>query len=271
MKEYCRIELGHPTPLVTAAIHDGHHIRENLIGLSGLSDSERLREEDPYTGVWAELSPNQIIGQHSRFEFDLNRPPDKAIYRVPSDAWGLNVWEQEPSRQMLDHSRQIYQDIYQEIKDKVSQLVQRVGIVVILDIHSYNHRRQGPDAPEDDPELNPEINVGTGTMDRDFWATLVDGFITDLSGFDYMGRHLDVRENIKFKGGYFPSFIHRHFKESVCCISVEMKKFFMDEWSGKPDWPQIDAIGQALKSTLPGIREEISLRQMNLNKDPKVL
>ena len=271
MSEYCTIELSHSTPLVTAAIHDGHRMSENLIGLSGLTETKRLREEDPFTGVWARLSPNQIIGQHSRFEFDLNRPPEKAIYILPSDAWGLNVWEQEPSGHLLDRSRAVYQEIYQQIQAGIDRLVQRFGIVVILDLHSYNHRRLGPDAPPEDPDLNPEINIGTGTMDRDYWATLVDRFITELSGFNYMGRQLDVRENIKFKGGYFPRFIHQNFKESVCCISVEMKKFFMDEWSGKPDWPQIDAIGEALKNTLPGILEEISLRKKGSNIDSQAL
>lgn len=270
MNEYCTIALNSPTPLVTAAIHDGHRLSKNLIPLSGLSDSERFREEDPFTGVWATLSKNQIIAKHSRFEFDLNRPPEKAIYLVPEDAWGLHVWKEQPSGSMLDHSLQTYHDIYARIKEGLSLLVQKFGTVVILDIHSYNYRREGPDGPPADPLLNPEVNLGTGTMDREYWGPLVDRFIKDLKGYEFMGRELDVRENVKFKGGYFPLWIHTNFKKSVCCISVEFKKFFMDEWSGIPDQKKIDGLREALKGTLPGLLEEASMPRNNPETGPRV-
>lgn len=270
MDEFCVIELDHATPLVTAAIHNGHKLSENLQRISALTEVERLREEDPYTGIWAKISENQIIAQRSRFEFDLNRSPEKAIYIVPSDAWGLNLWKKTPSDRILEQTRQRYAGIYDEIFEGLSKLIQRFGKIAILDLHSYNHRRGGPDAPPDDPALNPEINIGTGTMDRLYWAPVVDRFIEDLSAYDFQGRKLDVRENIKFRGGYFPTWIHSHFRHSACCISVEFKKFFMDEWSCRPDWDIIDNISEALLGTVPGLMEEISKRKTLLKKDDNV-
>ena len=258
MKDYCIISLKSPIPLVTAAIHNGHLLSENLLQISALKEAERLREEDPYTGIWGKISENHIIGQRSRFEFDLNRPSEKAIYLSPDDAWGLTVWKKAPSGKALEKTRGHYTEIYQRIYDGITSLIRKFGKVVILDLHSYNHRRGGPDAPPDDPSLNPDINIGTGTMDRDYWAPLVDRFIGDLRKFNFPGRQLDIRENIKFKGGYFPRWVHDNFKESACCISVEMKKIFMDEWTGKPDWDFIGTITDALKTTIDGLLEEIS-------------
>ena len=54
----------------------------------------------------------------------------------------------------------------------------------------------------------------------------------DLHAFDFLGRHLDVRENIKFIGRQFPTWVHSHYKQSACVLAVEFKKFYMDEWSG---------------------------------------
>ena len=42
--------------------------------------------------------------------------------------------------------------------------------IVVFDLHTYNHRRNGPDGPPADPAGNPQVNIGTGTMNRDRWA-----------------------------------------------------------------------------------------------------
>ncbi len=83
---------------------------------------------------------------------------------------------------------------------------------------------------------------------------MVDRLITELSCFDFHGRCLDVRENVKFQGGHFGRWVHQTFPERVCAIAIEFKKFFMDEWSGTPDLEQVQCIYEALESTLPGVR-----------------
>lgn len=267
MNEYCVIDLDSATPIVAAAIHNGHKLSKHQARITALTERERFREEDPYTGIWTKISGNRIVGQRSRFEFDLNRAPEKAIYILPADAWGLNLWEKPLSDKVIEQTLQQYTSIYQEIYEGLSNLIQRHGKIVILDLHSYNHRRGGPDAPPDHPELNPEINIGTGTMDREYWAHVVDRFISDLRSYEFQGKNWDIRENVKFRGGYFPSWVHSNFGESACCISVEMKKFFMDEWSGRPDWDAIDAVAEALAQTIPGLMIEIRKRKTILRKD----
>ena len=134
-----------------------------------------------------------------------------------------------------------------------SELEAQFNHFVVFDLHTYNHRRDGPNGAPADAAGNPEVNLGTGTMDRDRWAGIVDSFIHDLSAFDFLGRQLDVRENVKFRGGQLARWTHEHFPDSGCVISIEFKKFFMDEWTGVPDSAQLEAIQQSLQSTIPGI------------------
>jgi hypothetical protein len=94
-------------------------------------------------------------------------------------------------------------------------------------------------------------------MNRTYWASLVDRFIKDLGDYNYFDRSLDVRENIKFKGGHFSNWLHENFSPQVCCMSIEFKKFFMDEWTGKPEEKHITEIYTMLQSTLPGIINEL--------------
>jgi hypothetical protein len=86
----------------------------------------------------------------------------------------------------------------------------------------------------------------------------VDSFIADLSAFDFLGRQLDVRENIRFRGGHFSRWIHQTFPNTGCALAIEFKKFFMDEWTSEPDKVQLKAIYQALASTVPGIVEALA-------------
>ena len=241
------------SPLVATAIHDGHNLRPEVAAIMSLTDAERLREEDPFTGSWTNIADNQLIGSQSRFEVDLNRPREKAVYIHPEDAWGLHVWQETPSPAIIEQSLANYDAFYAAAHRLFSELETQFKHFVVFDLHTYNHRRDGPNGSLADAAGNPEVNLGTGTMDRDRWSPIVDSFIEDLSAFNFLGRQLDVRENIKFRGGQLARWTHEHFPDSGCVISIEFKKFFMDEWTGAPDSVQLEAIQQSLQSTIPGV------------------
>lgn len=246
-------------PLVAAAIHDGHEVRPEVAQLLALSDLDRLREEDPFTALWTLVAPTRIIGCRSRFEVDFNRPREKAIYVSPLDAWGLSVWQDTPPDNLVERSLAEYDRFYAATETLFVQLIERHERIVVYDLHTYNHRRRGPDAPPADAVDHPEVNIGTGTMsDRRNWAAVIDRFIVELSGFDFLGRTLDVRENVKFRGGNFAHWLHATFPDNVGVLSIEFKKFFMDEWTGEPDDPQVEAIRNALAATVPGVCEELA-------------
>lgn len=246
-------------PLIAAAIHNGHGVRPEVEQSLTLAPAERLREEDPFTGEWTTVGHTRIVGLRSRFEVDLNRPPDKAVYIKPEDAWGLDVWENGPAPSLIDRSMALYDAFYKDVARILDNTIRRSGGFVVFDLHSYNHRRGGPEAEPEDPELNPDVNVGTGTMNRDRWGPVVDAFIESLGSTEVMGRRLDVRENVKFYGGYFPEWIHTNYPEDGCALAIEFKKFFMDEWTGEPDREAVRAIERALRKAVDPVLKALQV------------
>ena len=200
--------------LFTTALHSGHDIRHELHSILLLTESCQLREEDPFTDELARISHNYIIPLRSRFEVDLNRKREEAVYLTPDDAWGLNVWLKQPTEVVIQRSLKEFDLFYAKLRQLLNRLESKYKRFIVFDLHSYNHRRNGPDGPPEDPRKNPDINIGTGTMERPRWASLVDHFIHDLRAYDYQGGHLDVRENVKFKGRQFATFVHTNFPAS---------------------------------------------------------
>ena len=244
-------------PIVATAIHDGHAVRPEVAERLALDDATRLREEDPGTGRLAEVAPTHLVALRSRFEVDLNRPRDRAVYQVADDAWGLVCWREACSQEVVARSLAQYDAFYAQLERILREREHRHGRFVVLDLHSYNHRRGGSDGPAADPELNPEVNVGTGSLDRARWGFLVDRFCADLAACEVRGHRLDVRENVKFQGGEMAAWIHRNFAATGCALAVELKKTFMDEWSGRFDEAHMAELGRALAATLPGLRESL--------------
>ena len=54
-------------------------------------------------------------------------------------------------------------------------------------------------------------------------------------GQQVAGRPLDVRENVRFKGRQLAAFVHERFPTTGCALAIEVKKTFMDEWTGVVD------------------------------------
>ena len=248
-------------PIVALAIHDGHEVRPEVLRLMALSEAGRLREEDPFTASWARVAPTRVVARRSRFEVDLNRPRETAVYLSPEDAWGLEVWRQQPSPELVASSLADYDAFYAALEVLYQDLLAVHDSVLVLDLHSYNHRRDGPEAAPADPEGNPQVNVGTGTMlDRSRWAAVIDGFIAELGAYAYPSGRLDVRENVRFRGGNCARWTHNRFPERVCVLSIEVKKFFMDEWTGQADPVLLAALGDGLRAAAPVALAELARR-----------
>ncbi|HMO83313.1 MAG TPA: N-formylglutamate amidohydrolase [Lacipirellulaceae bacterium] len=240
-------------PIVATAIHCGSYVRPTLEALMAVSGEERLREEDPFTDELAAVAATRLVGRRSRFEFDLNRTRDKAVYRRPEDAWGIHVWRMAPDDATVAETLQGYDLFYATARAVLAQLIAHHGAIVVLDIHTYNHRRDGPAAPPANSEENPEVNLGTGSLDRARWGHIVDGFMAALLHCPSSGRSLDVRENVRFRGGHFSCWVHENFPENACALAIEFKKTFMDEWTGLLDRRQLDGIQQALAGACQGL------------------
>jgi N-formylglutamate amidohydrolase len=231
--------------LVSTAIHAGHGLRPEVAARIGLDESERLREEDPYTDLLLGDLGTRIVVHRSRFEVDLNRPRESSVYLAPEDAWGLQVWRSALPVAVAERSRAVHDEFYAMLAEHLDRLAVD-GPFLVLDVHSYNHRRSGPDGDPEDAADNPEVNVGTGALDRGRWGHVVDDFVATLAREDVMGHRLDVRENVRFRGGFLSQWVARRYPETGCVLALEFKKTFMDEWTGRYDPDHVAQLRSAL-------------------------
>lgn len=89
------IKIDDYVPYVCAAVHNGHHFSKDLWKNCWHTEHERLYEEDPHTGQMISGLPITLIAHDSRFEYDLNRAPETAIYET---AWGKTLWKKPLSK-----------------------------------------------------------------------------------------------------------------------------------------------------------------------------
>ena len=244
------------SPVLATAIHAGHSLRPEIAEHMALEEEVRLREEDPYTDALTDFVPFRVVVDRSRFEIDLNRPRSEAIYASRDQAWGLEVWSAPLEPDAVETSLDIYDWFYQEIGQRLDALAVLTPFVV-LDIHSYNHRRDGAEPPPADPAANPDVNIGTGSLDRPKWASLIDRFADDLA--TALPTTVTVAENVRFKGGYFSQWIDERYPGRGCALALEFKKTFMDEWSGEVNIAHVGRLREALSTTVPGLLSELQL------------
>lgn len=234
--------------LVATAIHDGHELRPEVAAAMALDEETRLREEDPHTGALGAHLPAQVVARRSRFEVDLNRPRDEAVYRTPEDCWGLEVWRESPlDPAIAQGSLEVYDAFYEGLGQRLDEVAAR-GPFVVYDIHSYNHRRDGDSAEVAPVEENPEVNLGTGTVDPVF-RPVVDAFTRSMEAQEVAGHRLDVRENVKFEGRALAWWVHERYAGVGVVLALEFKKTFMDEWTDEVDEAHLRQLQAALAAT----------------------
>ncbi|MEG3190895.1 N-formylglutamate amidohydrolase [Lysobacter sp. D1-1-M9] len=244
-------------PVIATAIHDGHTVRDSLRQWMAISEADRRREEDPLTGVLTTVGDVQVRVHASRFQCDLNRPRDLAISTNPADTWDLEVWQTAPPQSELDQSLAYYDRFYTTIGTLVDATIARWGCVLLLDIHSYNHRRDGPGAAPADPAANPEIDLGVTTLDPARFGDAVARFARELRATKVAGRNPDVRENVRYEGGgHFPEWLHATYGDRVCAISLEYKKVYMDEWTAQADIAMVEDLRAGLRHAVDAVRGE---------------
>ena len=208
-----------------------------------LADADRLREEDPFTGQAIVDVPTHVIAHRSRFEFDLNRGSEDAVYVTPEQSWGLDVWHAAPADDLIERSLALHAAYYRMLGQLLDEIAAEHGRFVLIDVHSYNHRRDGPNGAPTSQDAAPDINIGTFSMPREQWAFLLDPLMDAMRAFEFNGRTLDVRENVAFQGkGEQTRFVHERYPGRGCAIALEFKKFYMDEWTGIPDPQELAAM-----------------------------
>lgn len=236
--------------LIASAIHAGHDLRPEVADLMILDEADRLREEDPHTDRIAARAPAQIVVHRSRFEMDLNRVREKTVYRSPADCWDLDVWSSGSlPDDVVERSLEEYDSFFAALAERLDEVAAR-GPFVLYDIHSYNHRRDGADAEPAPAEENPEVNLGTGSVDHVTFGAVVGAFRQTM-----LDEGFDVRDNVKFLGQNLAWFVHGRYPGVGCVLAIEFKKTFMDEWTGEVDEDHLTRLGDAIEKSFGPVLE----------------
>src|SRR5690606_18366684 len=148
-------------------------------------------------------------------------------YLKPEQAWGLTVWKKSLPNEFVQKLYAEHISIYKQIEDLIDQTIQKYGYFVLYDIHSYNCKRDGP-TQAINKESDPQINLGTTYIEAR-WNALIKELMDCIVHDKLYNEPIDIRENIKFKGGYLNQRINKIFGDKGCAISFEFRKDFMDE------------------------------------------
>ena len=218
------IKVNDYTPVIGTAIHAGHRLREDLLDNCLLDDAARLLEEDPFTDQFVADFPITLIGCDSRYEYDLNRGPDNAVYDV---AWGVEVWATPLSDAQKQASLDKHARFYRVMRALAEAVEVRCGGCLIVDTHSYNYRIRDYDAP-------PVFNIGTEQVDEDGWADVLAEFDQALPAIELPGTESTLGWNAVFYGrGYQATVANEHLSKTLV-VPLEVKKIFMNETTGEP-------------------------------------
>jgi hypothetical protein len=225
---------------VCGAVHDGHHFRRELWDNCLHSEYDRWFEEDPSTKDMIRSHPIVIAGLDSRFEYDLNRTPETAIY---TDAWGKKLWREPLSDDMNKKSLTKHANFYKVTYALINKLEELFGVCIVYDMHSYNWRRW-------DREV-PTWNLGTSNIDNQRFGEAVKGW-KEMLGKMMLPNGLvsNCEINNTFQGnGYFLKFITQNFKNTLV-LATEVKKIYCDEVNQIMYPEVVNAIKRSLKKDL---------------------
>ena len=203
------------------AVHDGHQFRKELWDNCLHTAYERWFEEDPETKEMVKTHPIVIAGCDSRFEYDLNRAPDNAIYE---DAWGKQLWKKPLSKKMYDKSMQKHANFYKVVHALISKLEEKFGVCIVYDMHSYNWKRWTREVPT--------WNLGTSNVNNKRFGKEIESWRAILEKTPMPNGIVSTSKiNDTFKGnGYFLKYITQNFNNTLV-LATEIAKVYCDELS----------------------------------------
>ena len=206
-------------PYVCGAVHDGHQFRSELWSNCKHTEYERWYEEDPETKNMVHTHPIVIAGLDSRFEYDLNRAPETAIY---TDAWGKQLWHTPLSEQMKEKSLLKHDAFYKVVHALITKIEEKFGCCIVYDMHSYNWQRW-------DREV-PTWNLGTANVDNQKYGDFIESWRKILELMPLPNKIKSTSKiNDTFQGnGYFLKYITQNF-DNTLVLATEIAKVYCDE------------------------------------------
>ena len=235
------IKIDKYVPYTCAAVHDGHQFRKELWDNCLHSEYDRWYEEDPETKNMVQSHPIIIAGCDSRFEYDLNRAPEEAVFET---AWGKQLWKSPLPNVQKETSLKKHTNFYKVVEALISKLEDKFGVCIVYDMHSYNWQRWNREVPT--------WNLGISNVDNNRFGSFIESWRAILESINLPN---DIPETAKindtFQGhGYFLKFITNNFKNTLV-LATEIAKVYCDEYN-QVIYPEVVvAVENQLKDLLP--------------------
>jgi hypothetical protein len=235
------IKIDAYVPYACAAIHDGHQFRKELWNNCLHSEYDRWYEEDPETKNMVKTLPIVIAGCDSRFEYDLNRAPDEAVFET---AWGKQLWKEPLSEDLKAISLKKHANFYLVVFSLIKKLEDKFGFSVVYDMHSYNWRRWNREVPT--------WNLGTSNVDNHRFGKVIEDWRQSLSQIKFPNNIKSTSKiNDTFMGnGYFLKFITQNFKNTLV-LATEIAKVYCHEYEQYIYPEVVKAVESELKKRIP--------------------
>lgn len=235
------VDRSEPSPILGTAPHWSHRIRDDLEPKMVIDPAIRLVDEDPYTERFLGRVPHVILPTQSRYEVDMNRPPDVAIYDTPEMAWGETVYGEDLDLHDRETTMEKWYEFHGFLDAAIQDAIERFGIAVLFDVHSYNYQREERVDWRDHED--PVINLGTSHLRLDEQGEKIkEAAIDRLEDFTVDGETVSFGESEVFYGGYINRRLSRFYGPRVVTLSVEFQKIFMDERTGEPHDDVLDEL-----------------------------
>jgi hypothetical protein len=235
------LKISEYAPYICGAVHDGHQFRKSLWENCLHTEYDRWYEEDPFTKEMIQSHPIVIAGCDSRFEYDLNRAPETAIY---IDAWGKTLWKSPLTEEEYNLSLQKHVGFYKVVQALIEKVESIYGKAIVFDMHSYNWKRWEREVPT--------WNLGTSNIDNDRFGVIANSWSNKLGSMQLPnGIKSTSKINDTFQGnGYFLKYISQNFNETLV-LATEIAKVYCDEYTGIIYPEVVRSIEEQLKELIP--------------------
>lgn len=235
------IKIDEYVPYICAAIHDGHQFRKELWDNCLHTEYDRWYEEDPETKNMIASHPIVIAGCDSRFEYDLNRAPEDAVFVT---AWGKQLWKTPLPEAQKQKSLAKHEAFYKVVHTLVKTIETKHKVAIVYDMHSYNWQRW-------DREV-PTWNLGTINVDNERFGPDIEAWRQSLSEMQLPNdiKSTALINDTFFGNGYFLKYITNSFKNTLV-LATEIAKVYCDEYE-QVNFPEVvNSVEKQLRERLP--------------------
>jgi N-formylglutamate amidohydrolase len=235
------IKIDEYVPYICAAIHDGHQFRKELWDNCLHTEYDRWYEEDPETKNMIASHPIVISGCDSRFEYDLNRAPEDAVFVT---AWGKQLWKTSLPEAQKQKSLAKHEAFYKVVHTLVKTIETKHKVAIVYDMHSYNWKRW-------DREV-PTWNLGTSNVDNERFGPDIEAWRQSLSEMELPNdiKSAALINDTFFGNGFFLKYITNSFKNTLV-LATEIAKVYCDEYE-QVNFPEVvNSVEKQLRERLP--------------------